>query len=381
MSTHDASPDNPTSTSSVRRKPVQAIVGLIVLFGVVGVVGKGAVGWARNLGILPYTGPIIEDASVDAETWDPSAPGLNIEATATPHRGPERYAACGFRVRVLSSADAGASVLAVYENCAPIDGPDDDKRVLAGENGIPVPLLSVNEIAIAQLPRGATVLLLVDELRGKDKEVVRENLASVSLPMRWSGWDLEHGQPRSPARDQAGEPHARSTTGAGEAGSPAVVLGERARELATGSPSARHSQLSGVFEKWESLSGARPGLSTIQVANGLCQVFFLIPVESINAQRERPSWTDDIASVLARLSGAPELAPRVGQELSAMAQAAVGDTYVDEQAPPLKLGRLGINGLEWQVGSLKLQDQWAREAPEKSWQIGLCGLVAELSLK
>lgn len=142
MSTHDASPANPIATASVRPKPVQAFVGLVVLFAVVGVVAKGAVGWARDFGILPYTGPIIEAASLRAEAWDPSARALNIEATATPHRGPERYAACGFRVRVLSSADAGASVLAVYENCAPIDGPGDDKRVLAGANGIPVPTSS-----------------------------------------------------------------------------------------------------------------------------------------------------------------------------------------------------------------------------------------------
>lgn len=196
MSTHEASPAIPTSPVPVRPKPLQALVGLLVLLGVMGVVAKGAVGWARNFGILPYTGPIISEATIRDPAWDPLTPFFGLTPTAEPHRGPERYVECGFRVRVFSGSGAEAKHLAMYENHEASEARE--KRVVPGPSGIPVPLRFRDDEAIALL-RGSgeeRVHVVVDELRGA--EVVKEGLISTPQPIDWHAWDREHNRRNLP---------------------------------------------------------------------------------------------------------------------------------------------------------------------------------------
>lgn len=196
MPTPNSSPVGHAPSAPVRAKPIQALVGLLVLLGVMGVVVKGAVGWARDFGILPYTGPIISEATIDDVSWSPTKTLFGLEPTAEPHRGPERYVECGFRVRVLSGSGAGARVLALYENHEASG--TREKRVVPGASVVGVPLRSRDDEAI-QLLRGSeeeTVHIVVDELRGA--EVVKEDLISAPLPIDWHAWDREHNRRNLP---------------------------------------------------------------------------------------------------------------------------------------------------------------------------------------
>ena len=102
-------------------------------------------------------------------------------------------------------------------------------------------------------------------------------------------------------------------------------------------------------------------------------VYFYVPKGSLEQPDVRADASGDlaaVANVLANLSGDAASVPAVQavqDQLVSKVRAAIGGRSIEEDTPPIDLGTISINGLDWKVGSISLQDRWAKERPEKSW--------------
>lgn len=168
---------------------------------------------------------------------------------------------------------------------------------------------------------------------------------------------------------------------------PVAELAGRVRTSVPGVANAKYVEVPGYSQSWKDINGQHPGLWSILLMDTTVGVYFYVPKGSLEQPDVRADASGDlaaVANVLANLSGDAASVPAVQavqDQLVSKVRAAIGGRSIEEDTPPIDLGTISINGLDWKVGSISLQDRWAKERPEKSWLKGLCGLTATLSPK
>jgi hypothetical protein len=201
-------------------------------------------------------------------------------------------------------------------------------------------------------------------------------LGSVGIvALGWGAKKVGLGEPGVP------RPEAQVGSGARTMHPMMVELAERARSLFPRPEGPEHFYAPGVCASWDDLSGHAPGTLGIVVNQDNVLVTFLIPKASLERPRAEESTTPElgeVARVLAALSGSPDSTASTHAQILALARKALATKMLSESTPPLDLGVITINGHAWKLDHLKLQDQFARSKPEKRWQLGMCGLAANL---
>lgn len=203
-------------------------------------------------------------------------------------------------------------------------------------------------------------------------------LGSVGLvALGWGAKKLGLGGPNEP------RPETQVSTGERAMHPMMAELADSARALYPKPEGPDHFYVPGVRASWDDLSGCAPGTLGIVVNQDNALVTFLIPRTSLDAPRAESSTTSgigEVARVLSALSGSPDSAASTYEQLLSLVHTALATKTLSESTPPLSLGVVTINGHAWKLGHLKLQDQFARSKPEKRWQLGMCGLAANLEI-